>query len=71
MNADDELEMVRNQIAELRNGKEELRKMLIAIVDSCEGKIEVPYSVYYAARGERVLLIEADNARQTCVLTAK
>lgn len=57
-------------IDELKYEKEELRKMLIAIVESHEGKIEVPYASYGTARA-RTLHIESDDAGQRYVLTAK
>jgi hypothetical protein len=55
---------------ELQYQKEELRKMLIAIVESHGGKIEVPYASYGTA-GERTLHIGPDDAGQRYVLTAK
>ena len=55
---------------ELKYEKEELRKMLIAVLDLHGGKIEVAYSTYGTA-GERTLHIVPDNPGQRYVLTAE
>ena len=56
--------------AELKYTKEELRKLLIAVLDLYGGKIEVSYSRCMEARKRRVLIVP-DDARQTYILTAE
>ncbi len=55
--------------SELKYEKEELRKMLIAVLDLHDGKVVVSYSTYGLA-GERTLRIEPDDPGQRYVLTA-